>query len=80
MDTVAPLRVFPLGKFYPPATGGLEPHVRTLARAQAALGAEVTVVCMNHATAAGEDATWRRLPRTPTVEERDGAIWVRRAR
>jgi glycosyltransferase involved in cell wall biosynthesis len=42
------LHVCHLSKFYPPAPGGIETHVRTLARAQAALGAEVKVFCINH--------------------------------
>jgi glycosyltransferase involved in cell wall biosynthesis len=42
------LRVCHLSKYYPPAPGGIETHVRTLARAQAGLGAEVRVFCVNH--------------------------------
>jgi len=44
----APLRICHLGKYYPPAPGGIETHVQTLARAQAALGASVQVICVNH--------------------------------
>ena len=44
------LRICHLSKFYPPAAGGIETHVRTLARAQADLGAEVRVFCVNHAS------------------------------
>jgi glycosyltransferase involved in cell wall biosynthesis len=73
-----PLRICHLGKFYPPAPGGIESHVRTLARAQAALGAEIEVVCVNHAAASGADVTWQALGRSPDVEEWDGSVRVTR--
>lgn len=69
-----PLRVCHLAKFYPPATGGIESHLRTLAQAQARLGASVRVVCVNHLDAAGRDVTWEALAATPTVVERDGDV------
>jgi rhamnosyl/mannosyltransferase len=65
-----------LAKFYPPATGGIETHLQTLAQAQAALGAEVRVVCVNHRDGAGRDVTWKALAATPTVEEEDGPVRV----
>ncbi len=71
-----PLRVVHLGKYYPPSAGGIETHTRELARAQADLGADVTVVVVNHATAAGRDATFDRLTRTATVAEWDGPVKV----
>jgi rhamnosyl/mannosyltransferase len=67
-----------LGKFYSPATGGIETHVRTLARAQAALGAEVRVVCVNHLDRKSRDVTWERFAVTETVEEWDGSVRVTR--
>src|SRR5947209_3947753 len=57
------LRVCHLSKYYPPAPGGIETHVRTLALAQAGRGAEVRVFCVNH-----EGAT--------TTVERDGPVEV----
>jgi rhamnosyl/mannosyltransferase len=68
-----------LGKYYPPATGGIETHTQTLARAQAALGADVTVVVVNHEDVAGRDVTFERLGRTPAAENRDGPVRVIRA-
>ena len=61
------LRVCHLGKYYPPAPGGIETHVRTLAQAQAALGAQVSVYCINHRAG-------------PTVREEDGPVSVTRFR
>jgi glycosyltransferase involved in cell wall biosynthesis len=75
---IQPLRICHLGKFYPPATGGMETHVATLARAQAALGAEVRVICVNHLDRHGQDVTWRPLAVTPTREEWDGRVRVTR--
>jgi glycosyltransferase involved in cell wall biosynthesis len=62
-----PLRIVHLGKYYPPAPGGMEAHVQTLARAQAALGASVRVVCVNHQPG-------------PTRIERDAKVIVLRCR
>jgi glycosyltransferase involved in cell wall biosynthesis len=59
------IRICHLGKYYPPAIGGIETHVRTLALAQADLGAEVIVFCVNHQARA-------------TVEERDRSVTVTR--
>jgi glycosyltransferase involved in cell wall biosynthesis len=59
------LRVCHLGKYYPPAPGGIETHVRTLALAQAGLGASVRVFCVNHEAG-------------PTTVEHDGPVEVTR--
>ena len=58
-------RICHLGKYYPPASGGIETHLRTLAQAQARLGLEVEVLCMNHRPG-------------PTVREWDGPVKVTR--
>lgn len=60
------LSVCHLSKFYPPAPGGIETHVRTLAQAQAALGLDVRVICIHHEAGA------------PTVTEQDGPVTVTR--
>jgi rhamnosyl/mannosyltransferase len=52
--------------------------VRTLARAQAELGAKVSVVCVNHLDRRGRDVTWEPLAQTDTVEEWDGPVRVTR--
>jgi rhamnosyl/mannosyltransferase len=72
------LRICHLGKFYPPAPGGVETHVQTLARAQAQLGASVQVVCVNHRDASSKDVTWRPLGQTATVVESDRGVRVKR--
>jgi rhamnosyl/mannosyltransferase len=70
------LRVVHLGKYYPPSPGGIESHTQTLARAQAALGADVRVVVVNHATPDGRDTTFERFTPTETVVEADGDVRV----
>jgi glycosyltransferase involved in cell wall biosynthesis len=60
-----PMRICHLGKYYPPAPGGIETHTRTLARAQSALGARVQVLCVNHEGG-------------PTTSENDGGVEVTR--
>ncbi len=71
----AGLRVLHLGKFYPPASGGMEAHVQTLARAQAALGAQVEVLCANH-SADGAGTSHEFHGRSPTREDWDGPVRV----
>lgn len=71
-------RVCHLGKFYPPALGGMETHVQTLARAQAELGWDVSVVCVNHADRNGRDRTNDPWATTPTLREPDGPVRLTR--
>jgi rhamnosyl/mannosyltransferase len=71
------LRVLHLGKFYPPASGGMEGHVRTLALAQAALGARVEVLVANHAVD-GADTSHEFRGKSATREEWDGPVRVAR--
>ena len=67
------LRIVHLGKYYPPAPGGMEAHVQTLARAQVALGASVSVVCVNHGAKNHQVSSASGAGRTETVQEQDGA-------
>ena len=73
------MKVVHLGKFYPPASGGIETHTQTLARAQAALGADVRVVVVNHATPDGRDVTFDTFARTPDTTDADGPVRIYRA-
>lgn len=73
------IRIAHLGKYYPPAAGGIETHTQTLARAQVRLGADVRVVVVNHADPTGRDVTFERFIPTPDATDRDGEIVVHRS-
>jgi glycosyltransferase involved in cell wall biosynthesis len=60
------LRIIHLGKYYPPASGGIEGHTATLARGQARYGHTVEVVVVDG----------RR--RTPSRVDSDGSLRVHR--
>jgi rhamnosyl/mannosyltransferase len=77
-DQRRPIRVCHLAKFYPPASGGIETHLQTIARAQARLGLSIEVLCVNHCDEVGEDVTWRMLARTPGLEEADAGVRLHR--
>ncbi len=72
------LRICHLGKYYHPFRGGIETHVRSLAQSQSALGHEVTVACINHIDANGNDVWCGRLAKTPSVLGNDGNVTVQR--
>ena len=72
------LYILHLGKYYPPAPGGIESHVQTLARGQAELGCQVSVLCVNHADRFGNDITHARLRKTVSTGGKDGAVHVER--
>ncbi len=73
------MKIVHLGKYYHPATGGVETHVRTLARGQAELGNVVKVVVVNHRSISGVDVTHRAIAKTRASDERDGGVQVLRA-
>src|SRR5262245_45917313 len=73
------LKVIHLGKYYPPASGGIETHTRTLALSQAASGADVRVLVINHATADGRDVTFETFAVTPDAADIDGPVRIHRA-
>lgn len=73
------IRVCHLGKYYPPAPGGIESHVQTMARAQAAAGLSVRAIVVNHTNHEGRDLTYCRHGATTTVHEEDQGVEVIRA-
>lgn len=70
------MRVIHLGKYYPPATGGIETHTGTLCRSLAELGVDVRVVVVNHLDPAGRDVTFRGLARTRSRQDQDGPVRI----
>lgn len=70
------MRVIHLGKYYPPATGGIETHTGTLCRSLADRGLGVGVVVVNHVDARGEDVTFSSSARTPSTEDADGPVRI----
>jgi rhamnosyl/mannosyltransferase len=73
MPQTSNYRIVHLSKYYPPDHGGIETHVQTLAKTQAALGAEVHVVCVN-----AFDQQGNLSKSTHTLEEMDGDVKVTR--
>jgi glycosyltransferase involved in cell wall biosynthesis len=66
-------RIIHLSKYYPPDRGGIETHIQTLARTQAAMGAEVDVICVNRFNKKGNLSN-----KTRTIYEEDGDVKVTR--
>jgi rhamnosyl/mannosyltransferase len=56
----------------------METHARALAQAQAARGAEVRILCINHLDADRRDVTWEPFTGTATQEDQDGPVQVLR--
>jgi len=77
-SVVKPLRVIHLGKYYPPASGGIENHTRTLAQGLAKRGVAVEAVVVNHATKTAQDVTFERFRLTPDALDHDGDVTVHR--
>jgi rhamnosyl/mannosyltransferase len=72
------VRVVHLGKFYPPAKGGIETHVQALARTQTQHGWQVEVVCVEHRDAVGQDVTFERGAKTASTRQHDGPVSIQR--
>jgi glycosyltransferase involved in cell wall biosynthesis len=72
------LRICHLAKYYAPAKGGIETHVRTLAHSQVRMGAKVQVVCINHADSRGQDITHKTFGVSDSSDEQDGEVLVHR--
>ncbi|MCE9608424.1 MAG: glycosyltransferase [Planctomycetia bacterium] len=73
------LHVCHLAKYYPPAAGGIETHVQSLARGQCELGLRVTVLVVNHRDADGNEIFDRPWTATPAIEDEDRGVLVLRA-
>jgi rhamnosyl/mannosyltransferase len=67
------IRIVHLSKYYPPDRGGMETHIQTLAKIQAAMGAEVHVICIN-----GFDEQGHLATKTRTIHEMDGNVKITR--
>ncbi|MDK2408786.1 glycosyltransferase [Aphanizomenon sp. PH219] len=67
------IRIVHLSKYYPPDRGGIETHIQTLARTQAAVGAEVHVICVN-----GFDEQGHLATKTRTGYEMDRNVHITR--
>ncbi len=72
------MRICHLGKYYHPFRGGIETHVRSIAQAQISAGADVSVACINHRDHLNRDVWSSRLAHTPSVDEKDGDVRIRR--
>ncbi|MGC3968263.1 MAG: glycosyltransferase [Pirellulales bacterium] len=81
------MHVCHLTKYYPPAAGGIETHVQTLARAQAAIGLRVSVICVDHREKGkvpvtepdGDGVSVTRFPRRFQLAKWDCCPGLRRA-
>lgn len=70
------MKIVHLGKYYPPAMGGIETYTQTLCQEQVREGMHVRAVVVNHLSVQGQDVTFSTWARTMDQCDREGAVRV----